>query len=67
VKAKELAHTRFDQLAAASGRGVADFDLTGVTHEGGQWVFRWREKKNQSKELVIVVFDDGGVAEGISK
>jgi hypothetical protein len=67
VKAKELAHTRFEQLAAASGRGVADFELTGVTHENGQRVFRWREKTNQSRELVVVVFDEGGVAEGISK
>jgi hypothetical protein len=67
VKAKELAYARFEQLAVASGRGIGDFEFTGVTHENGQRIFRWHQKMDRAKELVVVVFDDGGVAEGVSK
>jgi hypothetical protein len=67
AKAKELADARFEQLAAASNRGIGDFEFMGVTHENRQRIFRWQQKSDRTKELVVVVFDDGGIAEGVTK
>jgi hypothetical protein len=64
-QAETIATARLEKLLVFKGMPRDEVAFVGMQYQGTQRVFRWVRKDAPSKSVVIVVWADGEIAEGL--